>query len=169
MDVIVSSAFLLALSVVFVCCAQVNAADAFRRRLPPPHAPVPSAVAARPRDLPRLPLQLGAARLVLRPVPLSAQVRHAGLRDQQKVQQRLHPAHRTGPPARSLARSLARPPARPLRLTSDSDLWQINLYLKMEKKPNKKEELTLVNNVLKLATKLLKVRPPQTFARPLTD
>lgn len=36
-------------------------------------------------------------------------------------------------------------------------LNQINLYLKMEKKPNKKEELTLVNNVLKLATKLLKV------------
>lgn len=35
----------------------------------------------------------------------------------------------------------------------------------MEKKPNKKEELTLVNNVLKLATKLLKVRRPQTFAR----
>ncbi|XP_062850311.1 protein PHTF2-like isoform X1 [Trichomycterus rosablanca] len=33
---------------------------------------------------------------------------------------------------------------------------QINLYLKMEKKPNKKEELTIVNNVLKLATKLLK-------------
>lgn len=28
----------------------------------------------------------------------------------------------------------------------------------MEKKPNKKEELTLVNNVLKLATKLLKVK-----------
>lgn len=28
----------------------------------------------------------------------------------------------------------------------------------MEKKPNKKEELTLVNNVLKLATKLLKAR-----------
>lgn len=33
---------------------------------------------------------------------------------------------------------------------------QINLYLKMEKKPNKKEELTIVNNVLKLATKLMK-------------
>uniref|UniRef100_H3B981 Putative homeodomain transcription factor 1 n=1 Tax=Latimeria chalumnae TaxID=7897 RepID=H3B981_LATCH len=33
---------------------------------------------------------------------------------------------------------------------------QINLYLKMEKKPNKKEQLTIVNNVLKLATKLLK-------------
>ncbi|XP_069798021.1 protein PHTF1-like isoform X2 [Narcine bancroftii] len=33
---------------------------------------------------------------------------------------------------------------------------QINLYLKMESKPNKKEQLTLVNNVLKLATKLLK-------------
>ncbi|XP_062999551.1 protein PHTF1 [Elgaria multicarinata webbii] len=33
---------------------------------------------------------------------------------------------------------------------------QINLYLKMEKKPNKKEQLILVNNVLKLSTKLLK-------------
>ncbi|KAK2521850.1 Phtf1 isoform B [Columba livia] len=35
---------------------------------------------------------------------------------------------------------------------------QINLYLKMEKKPNKKEQLSLVNNVLKLSTKLLKVK-----------
>ena len=43
-------------------------------------------------------------------------------------------------------------------------LPQINLYLKMEKKPNKKDELTLVNNVLKLATKLLKVRPPPSSA-----
>ncbi|XP_039605236.1 protein PHTF1-like isoform X2 [Polypterus senegalus] len=33
---------------------------------------------------------------------------------------------------------------------------QINLYLKMEKKPDKKEELNIVNNVLKLATKLMK-------------
>ncbi|XP_061543097.1 putative homeodomain transcription factor 1 isoform X2 [Phycodurus eques] len=33
---------------------------------------------------------------------------------------------------------------------------QINLYLKIEKKPNKKEELNIVNNVLKLATKLMK-------------
>ncbi|XP_076851784.1 putative homeodomain transcription factor 1 [Brachyhypopomus gauderio] len=33
---------------------------------------------------------------------------------------------------------------------------QINLYLKMEKKPGKKDELSIVNNVLKLATKLLK-------------
>lgn len=33
----------------------------------------------------------------------------------------------------------------------------------MEKKPNKKEELTLVNNVLKLATKLLKVRIKMEF------
>ncbi|XP_078098116.1 protein PHTF1-like [Mustelus asterias] len=33
---------------------------------------------------------------------------------------------------------------------------QINLYLKMETKPNKKEQLSIVNNVLKLATKLLK-------------
>lgn len=30
----------------------------------------------------------------------------------------------------------------------------------MEKKPNKKDELSVVNNVLKLATKLMKVRPP---------
>ncbi|XP_037535245.1 putative homeodomain transcription factor 1 [Nematolebias whitei] len=33
---------------------------------------------------------------------------------------------------------------------------QINLYLKMEKKPYKKEQLSIVNNVLKLATKLMK-------------
>ncbi|XP_078500556.1 protein PHTF1 isoform X2 [Lissotriton helveticus] len=33
---------------------------------------------------------------------------------------------------------------------------QINLYLKMEKKPDKKEQLVIVNNVLKLSTKLLK-------------
>ncbi|XP_067361966.1 putative homeodomain transcription factor 1 isoform X1 [Channa argus] len=33
---------------------------------------------------------------------------------------------------------------------------QINLYLKMEKKPNKKDALSIVNNVLKLATKLMK-------------
>uniref|UniRef100_A0A665XFH5 Putative homeodomain transcription factor 1 n=1 Tax=Echeneis naucrates TaxID=173247 RepID=A0A665XFH5_ECHNA len=33
---------------------------------------------------------------------------------------------------------------------------QINLYLRMEKKPNKKDELSIVNNVLKLATKLMK-------------
>ncbi|KAJ7998652.1 hypothetical protein DPEC_G00207100 [Dallia pectoralis] len=33
---------------------------------------------------------------------------------------------------------------------------QINLYLKMEKKPNKKDNLNIVNNVLKLATKLMK-------------
>ncbi|KAK3512905.1 hypothetical protein QTP70_028987 [Hemibagrus guttatus] len=33
---------------------------------------------------------------------------------------------------------------------------QINLYLKMEKKPEKKDDLNIVNNVLKLATKLLK-------------
>ncbi len=37
-------------------------------------------------------------------------------------------------------------------------LLQINLYLKMEKKPNKKDQLNIVNNVLRLATKLLKVR-----------
>uniref|UniRef100_A0A8C4X1S1 Putative homeodomain transcription factor 2 n=1 Tax=Eptatretus burgeri TaxID=7764 RepID=A0A8C4X1S1_EPTBU len=37
---------------------------------------------------------------------------------------------------------------------------QMNLYLSMEKKPNKKEELTMVNHVLKLATKLLKVSSP---------
>ncbi|XP_041083347.1 protein PHTF1-like isoform X2 [Polyodon spathula] len=33
---------------------------------------------------------------------------------------------------------------------------QINLYLKMEKKPSKKDQLNVVNNVLKLATKLMK-------------
>jgi len=34
---------------------------------------------------------------------------------------------------------------------------QINLYLQMEKAPHKKEDLTIANHVLKLATKLLKV------------
>lgn len=38
----------------------------------------------------------------------------------------------------------------------------------MEKKPNKKEELTLVNNVLKLATKLLKVKTHLFFQILLT-
>ncbi|XP_071942545.1 protein PHTF2-like [Antedon mediterranea] len=33
---------------------------------------------------------------------------------------------------------------------------QINLYLRMERKPNKKDDLMLANNVLKLASKLLK-------------
>ncbi|MGH0173725.1 UNVERIFIED_CONTAM: hypothetical protein FKN15_066238 [Acipenser sinensis] len=44
----------------------------------------------------------------------------------------------------------------PFHQVCDND--SINLYLKMEKKPNKKDELILVNNVLKLATKLLKVK-----------
>lgn len=35
---------------------------------------------------------------------------------------------------------------------------QINLYLQMEQKPHKKEELMVANNVLKLAEDLLKVR-----------
>lgn len=77
--------------------------------------------------------------------------------------------------ARRPARSIATPPSCSLnryRHAHKIQVWsgscpnsdpdplrfsQINLYLKMEKKPNKKEELTLVNNVLKLATKLLKV------------
>ena len=35
---------------------------------------------------------------------------------------------------------------------------QINLYLQMEQKPHKKEELILANNVLRLAEDLLKVK-----------
>lgn len=42
---------------------------------------------------------------------------------------------------------------------NNGSLSQINLYLKMEKKPNKKDSLSIVNNVLKLATKLMKVSP----------
>ena len=34
---------------------------------------------------------------------------------------------------------------------------QINLYLQIEQKPHKKERLVLANNVLKLASDLLKV------------
>jgi len=37
-------------------------------------------------------------------------------------------------------------------------ILQLNLYLKMEQKPHKKEELMVANNVLKLASELLKVR-----------
>lgn len=36
-------------------------------------------------------------------------------------------------------------------------MLQINLYLQMEKAPHKKEDLTIANHVLKLASKLLKV------------
>lgn len=35
--------------------------------------------------------------------------------------------------------------------------FQINLYLQIEQKPNKKEELMVANSVLKLAADLLKV------------
>lgn len=43
-------------------------------------------------------------------------------------------------------------------------LWlQINVYRKMEKKPNKKDELSVVNNVLKLAAKLMKVNRATSF------
>jgi len=42
---------------------------------------------------------------------------------------------------------------------------QINLYLQMEQKPNKKEELMLANNVLKLAADLLKVKDARIFQR----
>lgn len=39
---------------------------------------------------------------------------------------------------------------------------QINMYLHMEQKPQKKDELTLANNVLKLVSVLLKVSPSLT-------
>lgn len=36
-------------------------------------------------------------------------------------------------------------------------LFQINLYLQIEQKPNKKDDLMVANSVLKLAADLLKV------------
>jgi hypothetical protein len=39
----------------------------------------------------------------------------------------------------------------------DVVILQINLYLQIEQKPNKKEELMVANSVLKLAADLLKV------------
>lgn len=57
------------------------------------HPPLSLPAAARPRDVPGVPLQLGAGDLVLQSVPVPAQVRHSGLRDQQEVQQHLHTAH----------------------------------------------------------------------------
>ena len=37
-------------------------------------------------------------------------------------------------------------------------MFQINLYVHMEQKPHKKEELMVANSVLKLAENLIKVR-----------
>jgi len=42
-------------------------------------------------------------------------------------------------------------------LMPDCFVSQLNLYLKMEQKPHKKDELLVANNVLKLASELLKV------------
>lgn len=50
-------------------------------------------------------------------------------------------------------------------INASPQFFQINLYLKMEKKPNKKEMLNIVNNVLKLATKLMKVSMSLNFSR----
>jgi len=36
-------------------------------------------------------------------------------------------------------------------------MFQINLYLQIEQKPNKKDDLMVANSVLKLAADLLKV------------
>jgi len=46
---------------------------------------------------------------------------------------------------------------RKFRITNVNYFVKINLYLQMEQKPDKKEELMLANNVLKLAADLLKV------------
>lgn len=42
-------------------------------------------------------------------------------------------------------------------ITPEILILQINLYLQIEQKPNKKEELMVANSVLKLAADLLKV------------
>lgn len=46
---------------------------------------------------------------------------------------------------------------RKFQMTNLNYFVKINLYLQMEQKPDKKEELMLANNVLKLAADLLKV------------
>ncbi|KAM9772624.1 protein PHTF2 isoform 4-T4 [Syngnathus typhle] len=127
-DVIVSSAFLLMLSVVFICCAQVTCASA--------------------------PCRLVTA------IPLTfvlTQLLHA-----QEPFLECHYNWELVIWCSSLSLFLLRfvtlgsETSKKYSNTSILLTEQINLYLKMEKKPNKKEELTLVNNVLKLATKLLK-------------
>jgi len=88
------------------------------------------------------------------PLPLTAG--HAGLRDQLQIQQLLSAAHRAG--KGPVGRRLEEITMVGFFYCTIFALWlQINLFLKMEKKPNKKEELNIVNNVLKLATKLMKV------------
>ncbi|XP_037099760.1 putative homeodomain transcription factor 2 isoform X4 [Syngnathus acus] len=127
-DVIVSSAFLLTLSVVFICCAQVTCASA--------------------------PCRLVTA------IPLTfvlTQLLHA-----QEPFLECHYNWELVIWCSSLSLFLLRfvtlgsETSKKYSNTSILLTEQINLYLKMEKKPNKKEDLTLVNNVLKLATKLLK-------------
>ncbi|XP_041052173.1 protein PHTF1-like isoform X2 [Carcharodon carcharias] len=105
-DVIVSSAFLLTLSIAFVCCAQIL------------HGHMSFLDSLYNWEL----LIWGAALAVflLRLVTLGSEV------------------------------------SRKYNNVSILLTEQINLYLKMETKPNKKEQLSIVNNVLKLATKLLK-------------
>ncbi|KAG1932600.1 putative homeodomain transcription factor [Pimephales promelas] len=112
-DVIVSSAFLLTLSVVFICCAQVSASV---------HADssVHETFLECHYNWELLIWCVSLSLYLLRFVTLGSET------------------------------------SKKYSNTSILLTEQINLYLKMEKKPNKKEELTLVNNVLKLATKLLK-------------
>ncbi|XP_062921499.1 putative homeodomain transcription factor 1 isoform X2 [Mobula hypostoma] len=105
-DVIVSSAFLLTLSIAFVCCAQIlHGHSSFLDSL---------------YNWELLIWEASLAVFLLRLVTLGSEV------------------------------------SRKYNNISILLTEQINLYLKMETKPNKKEQLTLVNNVLKLATKLLK-------------
>ena len=134
-----------------------------------------SPVVAGQRWFPGSPWQLGAGGLGPLPRHLPAALHNTRYEHQQKISQLLRPHHRAGgllwllyvavvtvghwPHWSRAARIqclLFQGVCYKCRAEFSRDL-QINLYLHMEKKPHKKDELTLANNVLKLAEALLKV------------
>lgn len=119
---------------------------------------------AQPQNISRVSDKLGADGVGLVPYPLPVAAGDARLGDKLQVQQLLGAAHRAGKGKKKnrLPHDLLSSGINQLSFAvmySNGSLLQINLYLKMEKKPNKKESLSIVNNVLKLATKLMKVSP----------
>uniref|UniRef100_A0A672MQI5 PHTF1/2 N-terminal domain-containing protein n=1 Tax=Sinocyclocheilus grahami TaxID=75366 RepID=A0A672MQI5_SINGR len=135
-DVIVSSAFLLTLSVVFICCAQLlHVHETFLEF----HYNWELVIWCAS-------LSLYLLRFVTLGSETSKKYSNTSILLTEQVQTHTHThTHTRYCKDTQTSQSF-------IRCVS----FQINLYLKMEKKPNKKEELTLVNNVLKLATKLLK-------------
>ncbi len=83
-----------------------------------------------------------------------------GHKNQQEIQKFLRSYHRAGEVMKQELNELPFTEKKKKKIQPqelDFRCLQINLYLQMEQKPHKKDELTLANNVLKLAEALLKV------------